>query len=474
MLSAFKNFGVTFLISAFLFGIIAYFATGFVASTVGSILEDEHDQLSEIIENPEEDPDNATDPDADLHPGDDNTPEGESFNFLIVTTDYRPDLYNDYAPTVELMNQTDWSKMDYEDTTGCLSTDYRDVHATSIVLVRIDKETRQFVYTYFTPQIRVFTSTGHHTLGDLYTLYGMNGLVEHIGAMTGLQMKYTLLLNGYNIAELADLLGSVTVNTTKNIYTDGKYYTMQYETTEEKVGPNGGTWTEHTPNTYLLSAGNLNLDGETLYMLSSILEHSSAELAAKQTYTLAITRAYVERLAAMEDIQMKMNLAKLIMNESEWASIEEMAAQVSGETKPESETPEFETEETIESATDETSEDDETAQGNDETVDPEESEEETEEEETLSPWLVPLSEPTTPIVETKYTMNEYDDIADLIRAAAYFEHVIITYPCEYTAADEDNEEHFKANVTKGIDLYLKYRLIAREEDSLPAGIAGIK
>ena len=49
MLSALKNFGVTFLISALLFGVIAYFATLFVSSTVNSILDDESSELNDII-----------------------------------------------------------------------------------------------------------------------------------------------------------------------------------------------------------------------------------------------------------------------------------------------------------------------------------------------------------------------------------------------------------------------------------------
>ena len=49
MLSALKNFGVTFLISALVFGVIAYFATLFVSSTVNNILDDESKDLNEII-----------------------------------------------------------------------------------------------------------------------------------------------------------------------------------------------------------------------------------------------------------------------------------------------------------------------------------------------------------------------------------------------------------------------------------------
>ncbi|MBQ8332450.1 MAG: hypothetical protein IJX93_01595, partial [Clostridia bacterium] len=132
MLSALKNFGVTFLISAALFGIIAYFATGFVTSTVSSILDEEDSQLDDIIQN---DPNGGeTGNDSAGVPGnEEEVPEGESFNFLIITTDYRPDLYNDYQPTLDLMSQHNWYATPPEDTMGSLSTDFREAEASSIV-----------------------------------------------------------------------------------------------------------------------------------------------------------------------------------------------------------------------------------------------------------------------------------------------------------------------------------------------------
>ena len=159
MLSAFKNFGVTFLISLAIFGVIAYFATGFVTGTVTDILQNEHDKLSEIIQN--NDP--VSDETEDISDNPDVTPEkeilGESFNFLIVTTDYRPDAFADYLPAQEDIKLGRLNQTKPTDYFGYLSSEYRVTNVTSIVAVRIDKER----------QMLQFHIHGH--LSFLQTLY---------------------------------------------------------------------------------------------------------------------------------------------------------------------------------------------------------------------------------------------------------------------------------------------------------------
>ena len=49
MLSAFKNFFVTFLISALVFGAAAYFATQFLTETISGIFDAESSELDHIL-----------------------------------------------------------------------------------------------------------------------------------------------------------------------------------------------------------------------------------------------------------------------------------------------------------------------------------------------------------------------------------------------------------------------------------------
>jgi len=299
MLSALKNFAVTFVISILIFGIIAYFATIFVTDTMTSILDNEKEELDHIIQNPDgnetgDDPvkDPVTDPDL---------PAGESFELLLVTTDYRPDLYDNYHPDIEKMYQTNWEVQDPTTTLGCLSGDYRDVNITSLVLVCIDKETKSVVYTYISPNSRVYTPVGYSTLNDVYHYYGSSSVISHVYAMTGIDPEYTFVIEGYNIDDLVEIVGETTVNIGKNIYTDGKYNSMQYQSTIYKTDENGKEVAELVTNQYVVGQGDVILDGYYLFNVVSAIEHSASDITAKEAYMVSIAQKYLNALAGLEN-----------------------------------------------------------------------------------------------------------------------------------------------------------------------------
>ena len=74
----------------------------------------------------------------------------------------------------------------------------------------------------------MFTSSGYRTLSEVYNLYVKDKLVEYLGAMTGLSYEYTFLVNGYNMDEMVDVVGPVSVSVGKDIYNDGMYNTFSY------------------------------------------------------------------------------------------------------------------------------------------------------------------------------------------------------------------------------------------------------
>ena len=429
MLSAFKNFGVTFLISALLFGVVAYFATGLVTNTVGEMLDDENTELNEIIQNEE-----ASQTDESENTQQTNTnvkvPVGESFNFLVVVTDARPDYYTDYQPDVNYMYNTDWYSISPDETIGCLSADYRKVNLASIVLVRIDKDKREFNYTYFSPKTRVYTSTGYHTFSEVYNLYGIDRISEYVYSMTGLDIKYNFVINGYDLDELYTLLGGVTVNLGKDIYSDGTYNTMQYETTVDHIEADGSEWTEHKPNTFLVGKGDTALTEDNIYTIISAQENSASDYTAKEAYIIEILQKYLTYLASLEEKQLKITLAQLITDESEWKNIDGLV--LPEETEPaETDTPWNGGEEQVEEAD--------------------------EEFDVSSRWIREAYEPDGPILRTNYTMNDFDGIYELLCAITYFENKTITYPCEYYAATEESGDYFDADVNSGIELFMDYR-----------------
>ncbi len=480
MLSALKNFGVTFLIAALLFGVLAYFALGFVTSTMNSLMNDEENELNEIMQN--EDGQQLVGAETETvqpqDPTDAALPAGESFNFLVITTDYRPDLYDNYKPTLDHMYQTDWYSVSSSDTRGCLSGEYREVQASSIVLVRADREAGQYTYTYFSPETQVYTTTGYHTLGEVYALYGRQTVADHLHAMTGLKIKYTFLLNAYNFDEFVEVCGAPKINLTREIYQDaGLGYTTQFETTKENIGTDGQPWTEHIPNTLILPAGEIELTAENFDILNSIPEQNSADAAAKEAWTIEIVRAFLTSIGTREDL--KPLLAQLITNKSEWGNIEglnytepepEVTEPGTEGEMPEGENPEIPGEPAAEPEAPSEDEpynpwedtgdsENNSSEGTGEEgseSEPEESEE-TEEETIDRIWLLPLSEPESPILETNYTMNDFDAVCELLAAVDDFENISVSYPGRFVEAKEDKAPYFDPDLEAGLKKFLEYR-----------------
>jgi len=87
------------------------------------------------------------------------------------------------------------------------------------------------------------------------------------------------------------------------------------------------------------------------------------------------------------------------------------------------------------------------------------AETEPEDFEPSSRWTDELFEPENPIINTDYTMNDYDAVSEMLAAVAYFEPVIVTYPYAYREASEDTEAYFDPDTANGLELYLSYRLV---------------
>ncbi len=431
MLSAFKNFGVTFLIAAVIFGVVAYFAVGFVIDAANNIMENEIGELESIIQTPDDDAGDDETGVETVVPGEEEI-VGESFNFLVITTDYRPDIYSDYKPTQNSIDINNWDDADSKDTAGFLTKEYRAKSASSIILVRVDKENKQYIYSYISPMIRVYTSSGERTLAEVYEYYGKQTLTDYVNALTGIKPKYTFLVNGYNLDEMVSLLGETTASVSRDIYFDGMYYSMQYETTEIIVNADGEEKIDHIPNTFTLAKGNVPVTSDSIYTILSVKEHSVSDLKAKETYSIGIIKTYLSMLGAMEENDQKIALAKLITKEADWGNIEGLGDTVIIDNPTETET------ETTENAT---------------------TEAETKPADSLVPWSTPLGEPDDAIFETNYTMNAFDDITDLLSAIDTFESVVVTYPCAYVEATAESDDYFEADQENALKLYAQYKVI---------------
>ncbi|MBR4960839.1 MAG: hypothetical protein IKY52_08085 [Clostridia bacterium] len=400
MLSAFKNFFITMLIAAALFGVIAYFATQFVTATVSDIMDNEDAALESIMtqdKDPETDVSGETLPQGQA-PGDSSAITGNSFSFVVVTTGYRPELFDDYTPTVETLRSKIGSFQTAADSFGILSKSYRQKDATAIILIRVDKAMRQVTYTYITPETRVFTSTGYHTLGDVHRYYGYQRVGDYVTSLTGIAVDYTFLMEGYNFDEFLANLGTVWINNPKDIYAEGNIHTTRSENTRVYKNEDGSQIVDHFENSLVLSAGSLEFNQYSSNILNTLKERSSPDIEAKGIYTVSVAQSYMAKITAMEQDQFRTFMeAMLVMSEKENAT---------------------------------------------------------------KTWLsngTVRTEPATPVMESNFTLEDVDKVYDLLHAAVSFSTEVIEYPGNYVTATENVDAYYNPDMKTAIKRFLPYR-----------------
>ncbi len=397
MLSAFKNFFITLLIAAALFGLIAYFATQFVTATVSDIMDDEEAAFESIMTQ-EKDPEAETGTDTETDNPVTESPLGDSFSFVLVVTGYRPDLFDDYIPSVEsLRNQIANFQM-ASDSYGILNKEYRKKDATAIVLVRMDTEKKQVTYTYISPETRVFTDTGYHTLGEVHTYYGYSRVGDYVTSLTGIRVDYTFLLEGYNFDEFLSSFGTVWIKNPKDLYAEGKIHTTRSETIRNRVNEDGTTATDRYSNSLVLSAGSLEVNEYASHILNTLKERSGSDIDAKGTYTTAITQEYMTKLASMDEAEFRSLLeGALVMSDKENA---------------------------------------------------------------IKTWLndgTVRTEPATPVLESNFTVDDIATVYSVFQASADYTHEVIAYPGNYITATDNVDAYYNPDIKTAIKRFLPYR-----------------
>lgn len=313
-MASFRNFLITFLVSVLLFGLIGYFTTVFVSGVVQGLIDSGG--------NTQEQGQGGSDP-SDPNSGRDNEyePEGDSFSFLIVLTDYDPVKHTDYIPTDREAKNIANNPGENSDELGLLLKKSRHVHATAIILVKADKEAREYLTCYISPETRVYTRSGAMSLGNVYGNYGVNVLKEHVKALTGLGVDYHFVIDSYKMSDVLGSLGRYSIETDTDIYSYGDYYMASYNfTAEEKknafdpdpVNPDDQPETEEsaeyteelvTPPELgrALFAGMHELDRDTLTVLSELKECCLEDIELKGGYVLPAIEFYLKKIADMSE-----------------------------------------------------------------------------------------------------------------------------------------------------------------------------
>lgn len=237
MLSATKNFVLTFIIALIIFGLIAYMLVGLVLNNLLG--------TGEETAPPEE---TTTEPDAGPEGpiGIQYADTGESFNILLIGTDYRPSDFVNYDPAMlELLygikadevtpssppsdvkpkpgsvvsDKDHWSADGIVAEDGSLvfgggfySVDYRLIETDSLVLIRADKEREQFTFTVFPTDAYVDMSGKYVKLSEVYGRYGLQTLLNKVYAMTGVMIDNYAVISVEQFPALVDALGGISFN----------------------------------------------------------------------------------------------------------------------------------------------------------------------------------------------------------------------------------------------------------------------
>ena len=238
MLSATKNFVLTFIIALIIFGLIAYMLVGLVLNNLLGVGASETQPPEDTASGPADDGQGSI--------GIQFSDGGESFNILLIGTDYRPSEFVDYDPEMlELLygipneevvpvdppsdvkpnpgsvvsDEKFWSPDGLVADDGSLifsggfySLDYRVIETDALILLRADKERQQFTYTVFPIDTYVDMNGRYIKLSEVYGRYGLDILLNKVYAMTGIAIDNYAVVSMEDFPALVDTLGGINYN----------------------------------------------------------------------------------------------------------------------------------------------------------------------------------------------------------------------------------------------------------------------
>lgn len=127
---------------------------------------------------------------------------GDSFNLLVINTDYRPELYSYDKARVNAIFGDAYGEPASGGSEGAISL-------LSAVLVRADKERGQFTFTPISSKTLVNNGEKSISLAKVYETYGASELCRHVHLLTGLTVDDYVTVIPSVAQKIADLVGGV-------------------------------------------------------------------------------------------------------------------------------------------------------------------------------------------------------------------------------------------------------------------------
>ena len=262
-----RSFFITFLIALLVFGVCAFFITGFVTDSINGLLDGSHvTDPADTTTSESGETLSPVNPDEEI--------EGESFNILLIGTDYRPSILTDYHPLIAEHYPT------FSDPSALIGYEgdlpeygYRRVSADAVMLICVNKEKRSFTYMQIPTNMQLTVSGVSTTVADLYYDMGLTYFVNKMSGITGVTIDYYALTGIEEIAGIVDAMDSIT-------------YTVpcDMEYTDEISGL-----------TISLKAGAQTLTGTDVAGLLSFDSYTSANLSREKTL-LSFLKALAQKM----------------------------------------------------------------------------------------------------------------------------------------------------------------------------------
>lgn len=213
-----RNFLITFAISLVLFSAVSFFVVSLILSPASNLPSEDTESSKDNIStnNPGDtsrDSETSEPNGSDSADTSDTTTEpvkaGESFTFMIVGTDYQPDIFDDY-------------KITDEETTSAnsgLPERGRQINADTILILRVNKSKRTFMFSALAPNMKTSVAAGvYTTLNDSFRKDGVEGLRKNVGALTGLAIDYYAVIGIADCVKILDLIDNISFNVPSDMY----------------------------------------------------------------------------------------------------------------------------------------------------------------------------------------------------------------------------------------------------------------
>ncbi len=292
MLSAFRNFLLTFIVSSLIFGVCAYFTVGLVLDAMSGTISGD-DTTVESGDGDTINKQTDTKPRTDTEPPFVEEINGETFNILLIGTDYQPGIFDDYDYFEK------WTGDGFPDKPN------RPWRADAIIFLRVDKENRQFVFCSIPSNTKMFVDGEYMQLCDVLSKKGINYFSGKVSGLLGVTLDYHAVISVEAIAECVDAIGTVTYYVPENMKYDDSIQNLVIDLKKGTTNVDGAKAAQ-----LLRYAGYKNGNAGRI---NTIIEFAKAMLA-KFTNVTYLDRADDFYNAVVENIETNFTIDDLMNN----------------------------------------------------------------------------------------------------------------------------------------------------------------